>query len=183
MSEVNQAEASVGVPARGDAGEHAPDPMQPEGGMVILTWITFAIVLVILYKVAWKPILAGLDAREGRIRQALDDADKARAALAQIEASRRTLHEESERDCKAMIARAREAAVEAANHVETKARERVAVLYENAERDIESLKNRVVDELRREQADLIVKVSGRLITQNLDADKNRALADKLIAEL
>ena len=50
------------------------------------------------------------------------------------------------------------------------------------ERDIEALKNRVVADLRREQANLIVGVAGRLVAQNLDTERNRALADKLIAE-
>ncbi|MDA0577633.1 MAG: F0F1 ATP synthase subunit B [Verrucomicrobia bacterium] len=182
MSDANTTHAVVEVPAHGDAGAHSPNPMQLEGGMVVLTWIAFGIMAAVLYKVAWKPILAGLDAREGRIRQALDDADKARATLAQMEETRRTALAETELQCKAMIGRARDAAAEAASHVEAKAHERVKVLYENAERDIEAMKNRIITEIRHEQANLIVQVSGRLIAQNLDAEKNRVLADKLIAE-
>ena len=167
----------------GGASAHAPtNPLSPDAQMVIWTWLTFGIVAFLLYKVAWKPILAALEAREDRIRQALKDADEARAAVARIEETQRQMRAETERECKAMIAAARTAATEAAGQAEHKAHERVKVLYENAERDIEAMKNRVLAEIRREQADLIVHVSGRLIAQNLDTDRNRALADKLIAE-
>ncbi|MCE9616674.1 MAG: F0F1 ATP synthase subunit B [Lentisphaerae bacterium] len=170
-------------PAQSHGGGHAPvSPLSPDAQMVVWTWVTFSVVAFILYRVAWKPILAALEAREHRIHQALEDADQARAAVGQIAETQRTMRAETERECKAMIAAAREAAAEAANQVEKKAHERVKVLYENAERDIEALKNRVIADIRREQAELVVNVSGRLIAQNLDTDRNRALADKLIAE-
>lgn len=172
-------QAVVEVPAEHHASS---GPISVDAQMVVWTWVTFGVVAIILYKVAWKPILAALDARESRIHQALEDADKARAALDGIEQARRDMHAEAERECKAIIGRAREAANEAAEQIEKRTHERVKVLYENAERDIEAMRNRVIADIRREQAGLIVQVSGRLIAQNLDTERNRALADKLIAE-
>lgn len=180
--EAPETHASAHAEVTPGEAHHSSGPISPDIQMLIWTWITFGLVATLLYKKAWKPILAGLDAREARIHQALADADKARQALAEIEATRNRLIAETERECKTMIAESRDGAVAVANSVEKKAQERVKVLYENAERDIEAMKNRVVAEIRREEADLIVSVSGRLIAQNLNTDSNRALADKLIKE-
>jgi F-type H+-transporting ATPase subunit b len=175
------------IPARGPDGHdahdaHAPNPLSPDAQMVIWTWVTFAAVAALLHRVAWKPILGALDARENRIRQSLEDAEHVRQAVGRLDDTRRRMLDETRADCKTMIAQARESAQEAAAQLEHKAQDRALVLYENAERDIAAMRNRVIAELRREEANLVVQVAGKLIDANLDDQKNRALADKLIAE-
>ncbi|MFT5241624.1 MAG: F-type H+-transporting ATPase subunit b [Candidatus Promineifilaceae bacterium] len=178
---------SIEVPAdsHGDAshGHDGQSLFAPDVSMVILTWVTFGIVAAVLYKIAWKPILAGLDAREGKIRQSLDDADKTAKALADIDATRAAMIVQAEKDTQAMVAAARDEAIKAASKVEAGAHEKVKIMYENAERDIVAVKNKAIVELRREQADLVLSLAGRLVTENLDTDKNRELTDRLIAEL
>jgi F-type H+-transporting ATPase subunit b len=178
---------SIEVPAdsHGDVshGHDGQSLFAPDVSMVILTWVTFGIVAAVLYKIAWKPILAGLDAREGKIRQSLDDADKAAKALADIDASRAAMIVQAEKDTQAMVAAARDEAIKAASKVEAGAHEKVKIMYENAERDIEAVKHKAIDELRREQAGLVLSLAGRLVSENLDTDKNRELTDRLIAEL
>lgn len=181
-SEHPNTHATVEVDPHGGHAAHGGGPLSPDAQMVVWTWVTFGIVAFILHKVAWKPILAGLDAREQRIRDSLEEAQRVKLALAEIEQSRQALHEETQRECRTLIAQAREAATAAAAQVDKTAHERVKVLYENAERDIAALRNRVVADLRREQAELICSVSGRLIGQKLDNDQNRALVDRLISE-
>ncbi len=169
-------------PQDGHGEHHASNPLSPDALMVVWTWVTFGIVAAILYKVAWKPILAGLDAREARIQQSLDEAKRIQETMARLDDTHRARTEATERECRTLIAKAREAATAATAAVERGAQERVKVLYENAERDIEALRNRVVADLRREQAELICKISGRLIAQNMDTEQNRKLVDRLIGE-
>ena len=61
------------------------NPMEISGQMVVWTWIVFAIVLAVLYKVAWKPILATLDKREKDIQESIDNAVKVQEELDSIE--------------------------------------------------------------------------------------------------
>ena len=68
---------SVGVPAAQEA-VHPPGIMDVSGKMMVLTWVTFLLVTVILYKIAWKPILSALEKRENEIRKAQEDAAKIR---------------------------------------------------------------------------------------------------------
>ncbi len=171
--------------AHGDPhGAHeTPNPISPDTQMVILTWITFGIVATLLYKVAWKPILSALESREGRIRNALTDAKKAKEELEQIEQTRTQMIADTDRQTKEMIARAREDAAKAAAQVEASAHEKVKILYENAERDIEAMKTKTLSELRREQSDIVINLAGRLIRENMDSDRNRKLTEQFIAEL
>ena len=160
-----------------------PNPMTPDVWMVVWTWVTFAIVAVVLYKIAWKPILAALDAREQRIRSSLDDARRAKEELENIEETCNALKMEAANASKEIVAKARAAATEAASHVEAKSSEKIAIMYENAERDIDAMTNKVVADMRKDQADIIVNLASRLVASNLDTDSNRALTDKLLKEL
>lgn len=185
-SEVDHA-TTVEVPTgHGDAhGDHGDSGslIAPDAQMVILTWITFGIVAALLYKIAWKPILTSLEAREGKIRKSVDDAEAARKALDEIEHTRKKIIAETQKETKSMIASAREEAAKAASLVEAGAHDKVKIMYENAERDIDALKNKAISELRREQAGLVLSLAGRLVSENLDTDKNRKLTDRLIAQL
>jgi len=161
---------------------HQPNPLSPDAQMVVWTWVTFAVVAFVLYKTAWKPILAALEAREGRIKQALDDAREAREAIEGLEEKRREVQQKADDEYKEMIGKARDAATEAAGHIEAKANDKVRIMYENAERDIEAMRNRVVAEMKTDQADMIVSLAGKLVTEELDDEKHRVLTDKLIEE-
>jgi len=186
-SDVDHA-TTVEVPAGHGDGHHGDHHdsgslIAPESQMVILTWVTFGIVAALLYKIAWKPILSGLEAREEKIRKSVDDAEAARKALEEIEQTRSKIIADTEKETKSMIASARDEAAKAASQVEAGAHEKVKIMYENAERDIDALKNKAISELRREQADLVLSLAGRLVSENLDDDKNRELTDRLIAQL
>ena len=156
--------------------------MGGEALVALWTWITFGVVSFLLYKVAWKPILAALDVREARIRDALDDAEAVREKLATIDETKSRLIQEAEEEAKQIIANARTAAGEAGAQVEKRAAEKVSILYENAERDIATIKEKTVAVMQSEQAEIVINLAGRLVEENLDDDKNRALTDKMLDE-
>ena len=79
-------QSTVEVPSSGEAGVMTISPM-----MMGLTWVTFILVTFILYKVAWKPILAALDKREETIRKAQEDAAQIREELQKMEDSRKKI--------------------------------------------------------------------------------------------
>ena len=104
-------------------GHGTPNPVEVSAPMMGLTWLTFGLLALVLYKVAWKPILTALDKREADIRQALDTAQKTREEYARIEEKRTQLINEADTKAKEIIQSARQAAVDAANSIEAKARE------------------------------------------------------------
>ncbi len=172
--------ASATVPAH---GSEPKDPLAVDGKMVGFTWLVFAVLLVILYKFAFKPILSGLDAREGRIRNAMDEADDARKQLEQIESTRDSLIAEADDKAKDIVADSRKAADEAARVIKAKAHEDAQIMLENAEREIQEAENRARSELRKQSAEMAITLAGKIVGENLDNDRNRLLTDKLISEI
>ncbi len=171
--------ATVEVPSHGgEADVMAVSPM-----MIGLTWVTFILVTVILYKVAWKPILAALEYREQTIRTAQENAEKIRRQLQNMEEIRRQTVAEAEKQAREILAAARRAAEETGHVIEEKARREAQILVENAERDIGKARDNAVAALRRESAELSIAIAGKLIGSNLDDEKNRSLVDKWINQL
>ena len=94
------------------------------------------VVAFILYKVAWKPILAALESRESKIRKSLEAQGRSPEELARLDATRRESIEKTENEAREIVARAREASAEAASELADKAQTRVEAVSTNAERDI-----------------------------------------------
>ena len=151
--------------------------------MVLWTWVTFGLLLVVLYKFAWKPILSGLDQREKDIRESVENAEKIRTELEQIEGKREKLIKEADDKAKEIVATARKAAVEASKVIENKAKEEANILLENANREIKAAREKAEAMLRRDSAELAITLAGRLIGENLDDNKNRALTEQLITKI
>jgi F-type H+-transporting ATPase subunit b len=172
--------ATMEHPAPG-AGDHAaPNPVQVSGSMMGLTWLTFGLLALVLYKVAWKPILTALDKREHEIRTALDEARLTREEYARIEEKRRQLIDEADAKAKEIVTGARQAAVEASAVIETKAREEAQILLANAQRELKAAHEKALADLRRESADLAIGLSRKIIGESLDEKKSRDLVDRLI---
>jgi len=168
-------------------GEHEPRRVDGSDGvdqtMIALTWITFGLLAAVLYKVAWKPILAGLDKREADIRTALEEQQKIREQLAQIEGSRSQIIGEADAKAKAILDAARKGATDAAAVIEAKAREEAATMIATATREIHAAQEKATAVLRNESAELAISLSRKILRGNLDEDRSRKLADDLIAHV
>lgn len=173
------ATATVAQPSKGDA-KGAPNPVDVSAPMMGLTWLTFGLLAIVLYKVAWKPILSGLDKRENDIRTALEEARKSREEYARLEERRKLLIAEADAKAQEMIDSARQAALSAAATIEAKAREESQILLANAQREIASAREKAISDLRRESADLAIGLSRKIIGETLDEQRGRELVDRLI---
>lgn len=173
--------AVAGVPDHGEAAAHGEvNLFKPDALVMGLTWLTFLITTVVLYKVAWKPILAALDKREADIRQSLNDAQKHRDALAKLDEQRQQVIADADAKAKDIVAQARQAAVEASAVIENKAREEAQILLSNAQRELKAAHEKALAELRRESAGLAIELSRKIIGESLDEKKSRELVDRLI---
>ena len=181
---MNAATASTGTVALTTAAEtHAKSVMEVDNRMIGLTWVTFIIAALLLYKIAWKPILSALDKRESDIRRALDGAEKANKQMAEVEVKSRQVLADASAEAGRIIEESRKAAAEIATGIQAKAREEAQTLLTNAEKEIGQASEKAVNALRRESAALAVELAGNLIRKKTsDADK-QALMDDLLREI
>lgn len=184
-AESSSPEATVvtGTVAHSAAPQHeqAPGMLDVSGHMMLFTWVVFGLLAVILYKIAWKPILKGLEEREAAIRKSLDDAAKARAELAEVEARTRQMLAEAKAEGDAIVSAARKSATELANTLEKRAQEKSIAMTEEARREISAATDKARMALRAESAELAISLAGSIVGENMDSEKNRALTRKLVS--
>ena len=175
---------SAHASASGGAGS-VPSPgfLDVSTPLILFTWLTFVVVAFLLYKVAWKPILRLLDEREGKIRKGIEDAEAAKSEREQAgERSRQTLAEAQAR-AERLEEEARASAEAVAASIRRQAEEDARRVAEEAQRDIGKSADRAREALRAETAEAALTLAGRLMAENMDTEKNRALVRKLAAEL
>jgi F-type H+-transporting ATPase subunit b len=175
--------SAVIVQARPGAGDAHPGLLDPSVTMVTLTWLVFGLLALVLHKVAWKPILGALDAREKSIRDALDAAAHARAECSAVEEKSRALLSDARRKSEAVVSAAYEKAARIGAAAEAEARERSRSMLDAAAAEIENAMRRAREALRAETADLSLMVAERLVREKMDTEANRVLAKRLAEEL
>lgn len=182
MDEDIQTQAVMEVSA---TPEHEPAPglITVSGPMILLTWIAFAIVAVLLYKIAWKPILTALDAREQGIRKALEDAARASREAAASEERNRLLIHEAEREAQRIVSEARTAAETGARQLREDAERRARELAEEARRDINAAAEHARKTLRRETSTLAVLIASKVLARHVDPETNRDLIQDALREV
>ena len=183
MAEHASTQAVLEMPGRGGAEAKPPGLVDIAPGMMIWVWVTFLLFMVILTKVAWKPILAALDQREKTLRQSLENATRLREELAQLGQQRQTVLAEADHKAREILGAAHQAAGELADTIENKARGEARALVENARREIADATQQAQATLRRESAELAIAAASKLLQENLDTVKNRALTEQLIRKL
>jgi F-type H+-transporting ATPase subunit b len=169
------------LPAMAAGGGEAG--LNPSFTMSALMWGCLLVLLVVGHKIAWKPILNGINEREDKIRTALDDAEKAQSELADIKSQCEKLKAEANSEAKQIITDARDTAKKLAKEIGDEAKADAQSVREGALKDIESAKVDAMQTLRSESAELAISLAGKLLGENLDNEKNRSLTETLINKI
>ena len=170
----------------GTAAEHEPEQpnsLKPEPGIAIWTVVTFVVLMVVLKKLAWGPILETLDKREKAIQEALAQAEAARAAAASSIEEQQRILAEARREAQALLAQSRADADRARDEATTRARTEADNIIASGREAIEQEKRAAIAELRTTTADLVVAAASKLIRARLDDAKSRELVQGYIGEL
>lgn len=152
-------------------------------GTAFWTLLTFATLLAILARFAWKPLLAALDAREKGIQDNIDEAGRQREEAEKLLARHRERLAEEHLRAQAMLAESRTAAEALRRKLEANAREETQSLLANARQEIERERKAAVEAVRKEAVDVALAVASRLLNERLDAKRDRHLAAEYIDDL
>ena len=152
-------------------------------GLTVWTSFVFLALLGILWRYAWGPVLAAVEARESGIQNTLDQAASEREEAAKLLAEHRQQMADARRQAQQLIAESREAGDKVRQDIEEKARVEGQALIERARESIEREKDAALDELRRESVDLALAAAAKLMQETLDAAKDRELVMGYIDDL
>jgi len=157
--------------------------VQPDPGLYIWTIVTFLVLVALLAKFAWRPLLAALDERQQAIRKSLDDARQAKQDLERVHAESAKILEQARKEAESIVASTRTDVNQFREEMRLKAREEAAGIVKNAERQIELETARALQQIRHEAVDLSVTIASKLLQRNVSKDDNARLIEDTFKQI
>ncbi len=149
-----------------------------------LIWqaVNFLILLFLLQRFLYKPIIGMLDARAQRVRDSMAEADRAREQAAKTTEECRTLLNQARRDASEVVNNATRQAQSMLEQARKDAAEERQARLNRALEEIEQARKQAAADLRRQVADLVVLAAGRVIGRSLDTQQHYAVIDEMLHE-
>ena len=157
--------------------------VQPDPGLFIWTIVTFLVLLALLAKFAWRPLLAALESRQEAIRKSLDDAQQAKQELERLHQESAQIIRQARVEAEAVIAQSRTDAGRLREEMREKAKAEADGIVKNAERQIQLETARAPQEIRREAVDLSVSIASKLLQRNISKEDNQKLIDEALKQV
>lgn len=158
--------------------------VQPGIGLIFWMTIAFGLLLWILAKFAWKPIMKGLKEREDSIDEALNEANKAREEMKELKFSNEQLLKEAKEARDDILRDARKVKETIIEESKEKANEEANRIIENAKESIQYEKLAAIHEMKNQLADLSIEIAEKLLKEELKVTgKHKKLIEKLIDEV
>jgi F-type H+-transporting ATPase subunit b len=157
--------------------------VQPDPGLYIWTIATFLVLVALLAKFAWRPLLEALDRRQESIRKSLDDAQKARQELERLGVESQRILAAARADAEQILSSTRSDANRFREELKQKAQAEAAGIVKNAERQIELETARALQQIRTEAVDLSVAIASKLLERNLSKADNERLIEETFKQI
>jgi len=180
-------ELAVGV-APSDSTHHAetgsaPSIMNVDPGVMVWTVVTFLVLLVVLRMTAWKPLIAALEAREQRIRDAIAEGDRARREGEALLAQYQQQLEAAKAEAMAIIEEGKADALRLHREILDKASVEAEEWKQRAHREVELATDQAKKELWEESTRLSLLLAERILQRSLNAADHKALVQEFLQQL
>ena len=155
------------------------DLITPGIGLIFWASLIFLILLVILKKFAWKPIISAVDARNKSIEDALLAAEKTKQEMTELTANNEKLIQEARLEYDALLKEAREAKEKIIAQAQETAGEEANKIMQNALLSIENEKRKAIAELKNTVTEISIDIAEKVIGKELS---DKQLSEKIISE-
>lgn len=152
-------------------------------GTTVWTTLVFFALLGVLWRFAWGPILAAVDAREKAIQGALDEAATRQTEAQKLLEEHRQQLADARRQASELIAEGKAAGEKVRKEIEEKARGEAQAIVDRARGEIERERDAALDTLRKESVDLALAAASRLMRENLDQAKDRQFVEQFLDDV
>lgn len=148
--------------------------------ILIAQMVNFAIVLLVLYKFAYKPILKTMNDRTSKIEKGLKDAEEVGKKLQETEEKEKEVLANAKREAQAIIETAEKTAVKNKEELLAEAKKKSEEIVANTQKQLEEEKKKMISEVKAEVASLVVAATGKIIDEKLDSQKDKEMIEKAI---
>ncbi|MCC6176329.1 MAG: F0F1 ATP synthase subunit B [Chloroflexi bacterium] len=147
-------------------------------------WHTFnfLILIFLIGRFFYRPVINMLDERSRRIRESLEEAERMRGEVAQADAEREQLLAETRREVQGMLTQATQTAERIQSQARQDAQQQAQRIVERAREEAEAERAAAMADLRREVASLAIAAAERVINQNLNDQAHRRLVEDFLRD-
>ncbi len=166
-----------------EAGDEKPMLLSVNPGLIIWQILIFVILLFVLKKIAWKPLLTALNSREESIKDTITQAETLKKEAEElIEQNRKNLAEANAQSMK-IINDAKEVANKMRDDILQKSQDESRKMLEQAKSEIKQEKESAMSDLRNEVSDLAIKAAEKILKDNLDESKQKKIVNDFISQI
>jgi F-type H+-transporting ATPase subunit b len=156
---------------------------KPEPGLIIWTLISFFILLVLLKKVAFPPILKGMKKREETIKQQLEEAQKTKKEAENLLEDYKRQLAEARSEAQKIINEGKSLGENMRKEIVQKAQAESNQIVKRAQEEIELQKQKAILELQEKIADLSIMAATKIINKSLNTEDNRRLVEEYVSKV
>ena len=182
-------EAERGCIEKLDAGgsiddcQKAPSPILPAKNELVWGIISFVVLFGLLSKFAYPAIKKGMEDRSNKIRESIDDAERAKHEAEGILTEYQRQLADARTEANRIIEEARQTADQLRRDLVTRAEQEAQELRQRTQEDIAAAQSRAMADLKSQVRDLTIELTEKVVGRQLDAETQRQLVDSYIAEL
>lgn len=148
--------------------------------ILIAQIVNFGIVLFVLYKFAYHPLLKVMNDRTSKIEKGLKDAEEAGKKLQQTEEKEKEVLADAKREAQSIIESAEKTAIKNKEELLEEAKKKSEEIVSNTQKQLEEEKRKMIQEIKSEVADLVVAATGKVIDEKMDNKKDKEIIEKAI---
>ena len=157
--------------------------VEVHGGPLLWSMITFLLLLFVLKRVAWGPIISALETRENEIKEALNSAANARADAEKATADYESIKKEAQSEAQTLLSEAKSMKDKMISEAVAEAKVKADVEIKSALELINAEKANAVKEIKTVVVDLSIQAASKLIDKNLDNADNKKFINETIDEI
>lgn len=152
-------------------------------GLIAWTVIIFGSLLLLLRKLAWKPIVAAIDERTRKIRESLERAEQAQQNAERMRREYDQMMAKARQEAQDMIAKSRKTAEATRDEIVLKAQTEAEALLQRAKRDIGLEREKALEEIKRTAGELSVAIAAKIIGKSLSSKDHQDLIRQALKEI
>ncbi len=158
--------------------------LRPEPGLIFWMVLTFLILVVVLKKYAWKPILHALKVREETIENSLQAAEKAKSEVENLEKVHQKMMNEAKIERDEILKQTRELKDKILSEAKGTAQQEAAKIIESAREQIKIEKSNAIKDLKNQMADISIKIASLILEAELkENSKQKEVIDKYLEKV
>ncbi|MFO7868687.1 MAG: F0F1 ATP synthase subunit B [Bacteroidales bacterium] len=155
------------------------DLITPDFGLVFWTTVIFLVLLILLSKFAWKPIMRGIDQRNKSIEEALQSAENTKQEMAQLQAENEIILQKAKKERNNLLQEARDTKEQMIAQAQQEARDEADKIMQKAVSSIEAEKQKAIVELKNTVGELSIEIAEKILKQELTDKK---VSDNIISQ-